>query len=952
MKTTLYFTVILLAFFTLIVLPRGFAQGTLAQPSVRLVYFLPSDRPARPDRIIALRQLIKDSQQFFADEMERHEYGRKTFRVETDSTGEPVVHRIDGKFEEDYYYTGNSDFKIWEEFYEHFDDLEHIYFIAVDVSYETLNDGGACGLGGSSFLPAGGERFVFTFGSGAMRHRDLTLGQQILGGSAIIPASGHCFFDDVPTYDHPLKVALHELGHAFALEHDTREGQEDTVTGGLGFRLSKCNAEWLSINRFFNTKPIFNNKPGEIQLLSIRTYNQDVISLRFKVTDTDGLHQAQLLVPTILGRTKWRGWGAYRLFDCERLSGETSTIESVVRTAEIVDRVTLQIIDVNGNITWATFPLKLDEAVLARNVLDVNSDGTVDLSDLTPIASRYGHRGKYPADVNEDGVVSIIDVLLVAGSVSALQAVETFEAKTVQKWLTDAKQLDIEDEYQKKGIAVLEYLLTEVASLSTSREAPGQSEAIFSGHTDTVWAVAFSPNGETIASAGWDKKIRLWSSETKQYKISLILPKAVMSVAFSPDGQALASGSWDNTVRLWDPSTGELKNTLSGHAHGIESVVFSQDGVPLACGSCDLTFGFWDPSTGELKSTLTEHTRVRSVAFSPDGKTLASGTEDNKIRFWDPDTGELKKTLTGHTSVVSGIAFSPDGRLLASSGWDNKVRLWNTETGQEEKTLEGHTGGVRSIAFSPDGRLLASGSQDRTVRLWELPGGVDIDVPQPVVVATPATTAPVPTDRAEDVNQDKKVNKTDLLLVVIALGENPPANPKFDVNADGTINIADVLLVIEALDDPVAAAAPSFGETVTSLDPARLAMQLDILRAENDSLLKYEHAIAFLESLLAAIRPTETRLLANYPNPFNPETWIPYQLAKAADVTLRIYAANSTLVQTLALGHQPVGIYHDKSRAAYWDGRNESGEKVASGVYFYTLTVGDFTATRKMLIMK
>jgi Leucine-rich repeat (LRR) protein/mono/diheme cytochrome c family protein len=101
-----------------------------------------------------------------------------------------------------------------------------------------------------------------------------------------------------------------------------------------------------------------------------------------------------------------------------------------------------------------------------------------------------------------------------------------------------------------------------------------------------------------------------------------------------------------------------------------------------------------------------------------------------------------------------------------------------------------------------------------------------------------------------------------------------------------------------------------------------------------------------------SLRPDETALLHNYPNPFNPETWIPYQLAEPAEVTIRIYAASGVLVRTLAVGYQPVGIYQYRSRAAYWDGKNEVGESVASGIYFYTLTAGDFTATRKMLIMK
>ena len=222
----------------------------------------------------------------------------------------------------------------------------------------------------------------------------------------------------------------------------------------------------------------------------------------------------------------------------------------------------------------------------------------------------------------------------------------------------------------------------------------------------------------------------------------------------------------------------------------------------------------------------------------------------------------------------------------------------------------------------------------------------------PATTDTPEPPTPPTIDAATDVNQDKKVNKTDLLLVVTALGEKPPTNPSFDVNADGAVNIADVLLVIEDLDDPVAAAAPSLGETGTSLDPSLLTTHIDILRAESDGSMKYAHAIAFFQGLLASIRPTETQLLANYPNPFNPETWIPYQLAAPTDVTVTIYAVDGRVVRTLALGHQPIGIYQDKSRAAYWDGKNALGEPVASGVYFYTLTAGEFTATRKMLIRK
>ena len=121
---------------------------------------------------------------------------------------------------------------------------------------------------------------------------------------------------------------------------------------------------------------------------------------------------------------------------------------------------------------------------------------------------------------------------------------------------------------------------------------------------------------------------------------------------------------------------------------------------------------------------------------------------------------------------------------------------------------------------------------------------------------------------------------------------------------------------------------------------------------EDDGSLAFKQGIENLENLLASLIPEETALLANYPNPFNPETWIPYQLATSAEVTLTIYDMKGGMVRRLAVGHQAAGMYRSRSRAVYWDGRNQLGEPLASGLYFYTLTAGEFTATRRMLILK
>ena len=221
-----------------------------------------------------------------------------------------------------------------------------------------------------------------------------------------------------------------------------------------------------------------------------------------------------------------------------------------------------------------------------------------------------------------------------------------------------------------------------------------------------------------------------------------------------------------------------------------------------------------------------------------------------------------------------------------------------------------------------------------------------------LISATPRETPKEQLFPRVDVNADGRVNKADLLRVVNALGKKATPKMRTDINADGVVDVADLLLVIEHLDNPKDAAAPARQEIMILLNPETISAHLSILHTQSDGTLMYQQAIDFLESLLGVIYPKRTMLLANYPNPFNPETWIPYQLSELAEVRLTIYAVNGSVVRRLTLGHQPAGMYHSKSRAAYWDGRNEQGERVASGVYLYTLSAGDFTSTRKMFIRK
>ena len=207
-----------------------------------------------------------------------------------------------------------------------------------------------------------------------------------------------------------------------------------------------------------------------------------------------------------------------------------------------------------------------------------------------------------------------------------------------------------------------------------------------------------------------------------------------------------------------------------------------------------------------------------------------------------------------------------------------------------------------------------------------------------------------------DVNQDGRVNATDSALVTAALGQSGGdiVLRRTDVNGDGTVDNADVLLVTENFDEN-AAGAPSIVDILAGLRPLdreMLEAQLEILIAESDGSLKDLRTIALLQSLLTKLHPDKTRLFANYPNPFNPETWIPYQLADSSDVQIFIYDVRGTVVRHLKLGYQPTGYYIERKHAAHWDGRNAMGESVASGIYFYQLQTDNISLLREMVILK
>jgi serine/threonine protein kinase len=251
--------------------------------------------------------------------------------------------------------------------------------------------------------------------------------------------------------------------------------------------------------------------------------------------------------------------------------------------------------------------------------------------------------------------------------------------------------------------------------------ATGKGLRTLTGHSGVVLSVAYSPDGRYLASGSQDKTIKIWEVATGKVRTLTGHYMTFWSVAYSPDGRYLASGSWDKTIKIWEVATGKELRTLTGHSMTVWSVAYSPDGRYLASGSLDKTIKISEVATGKELRTLTGHSEgVLSVAYSPDGRYLASGIGDGAIKIWEVATVRELRTLTGHSEAVYSVVYSPDGRYLASGSSDNTIKIWEVATGNELRTLTGHSETVFSVAYSPDGRYLASGSGDKTIKIWRV----------------------------------------------------------------------------------------------------------------------------------------------------------------------------------------------------------------------------------------
>ena len=615
---------------------KRLADLNVGEPfTVRMIYFLPNDRPYRGEAVQRMKEEILNIQTFYAEQMEAHEYGARTFRIETDNQGDPMVHRVDGQHP-DSHYLEDTFFTVVEEVGQIFDgNGRNVHFIVIENSTNKIS-----GRGGAAWARRG-------------------------GGEALVPG------------DFWPKTAAHELGHAFGLWHDFHKNAYIMSYYPLADQLSACSAEFLSVSPYFNsTNPADADVEDDtqnptIELLSPSEYTEGATSVpvRLRLSAPGGLHQVLLLAVSEYYQEE--------VMACRGLAGEEEAVvefdyDGVIPSSTfatllnlLVHPIRLQAVDIEGNVSQLSFDLvALSPYHIATleghtnwvmsvafspdgNTLASGSlDGTVRLWDVGMETEISNFRGLGPVVFSPDGTILAAAI----GNEIGLWNVATRQATGSLYGHTNALAFSPDGTILASGSGDQTIKLYDIGTR--------QIIATLEGHADWINGVSFSHDGTILASGSSDGTIKLWDLTTNKLIDTLDAHRyATIAVSFSPDGNVLASVG-NRELKLWDFAT---KKTIAKFEGG-SYVAFSRDGTVLASGADDHTIKLWDVFSKESIVELRHTSTVFSVSFSPD--ILASASIDGTVRLWDvselmpPPPHTLLKISGDNQEGTPGLALS------------------------------------------------------------------------------------------------------------------------------------------------------------------------------------------------------------------------------------------------------------------------------------------------------
>ena len=443
-------------------------------------------------------------------------------------------------------------------------------------------------------------------------------------------------------------------------------------------------------------------------------------------------------------------------------------------------------------------------------------------------------------------------------------------------------------------------------------------------------------------------------------------------IAESANGVAVGGGKiyWTSQVNA---SSGAINSAnLDGtNATTLTTILAVPMGIAVDTAGSKL---YWTNTRGRIQRANLDGSSIKNVLLD-----LSDPTDivvSNGFIYWTEGGNSVRRVnISGQNNITRDVAVNLDsvGGLAVGGG---KV-YWTEMTSASAGTVNGadldgtNFGTLATLLSAPMGisvdtagsKLYWTNARGR-VQSANLNGSMIKNVVEGLI--SPSKLAIGGSNTADHVmtRQPRRRRKTTLSTMSTATVKSitsdaslvasglDTGNAKYDVNSDGTVNFLDLLLIFDNRDDDAAAAPAIVGMKLNAIQIDRIEEQIDLLIATNDRSPAALRTLVYMQQLLATARPEKTQLFANYPNPFNPETWIPYELATDTHVKITIYNTQGVVIRTLQFGHQSAGYYTERDRAAYWDGRNALGEQVASGLYFYQLETDEMSSMRKMVILK